>query len=383
MKQLEPINGVLFHDFKFILIQTTWFEQNLIGYADLANVMHGRGFQQQLLVGHRQTKSHCNQTGVVRHTQDVCTGFGIAVLGCFAQAKHRFTLTRNDLRRGLAHFAVQPFGTISKLLARVTHNQHIAGARQKLHLVDRLGQKVVGAQVKRPVSQLLLVIGGDHDDGHPVAPGYLAHEADELQTVQLGHHVVNNHQVGNVVMRPGQRFTGIGKRVGHAVVKLFDQRAKQNQVDLGVIDDQHLVGHVVQPLLNCMVSLLCAIFNNGSDEAVQCARQGSNHGTDSVEILSQCALLHLSSKCTRGCCTKHGQGPLQGVCGVHDHGQIAARQPITDFPKLGRPLIDKCLRNDLDHFLVSAPQRGQVVKSRCLWRDCDQRSWPRLRHKNR
>jgi hypothetical protein len=90
---------------------------------------------------------------------------------------------------------------------------------------------------------LLLVVGGDHENGHQLAPRHLAHQADKFNAIQVRHHVVHNDQVGHVFGDPGQCLARVGKHPGLAVVHLFHQRAKQDQVDLGVIDDKHLLLH--------------------------------------------------------------------------------------------------------------------------------------------
>ena len=243
LEQLVAEHRVLLHHRELVGVEPPGLEQDAVRDADLADVVHRRGLQQQLLLVCRQAQVGRDQLGVMRHAQDVGAGFGVAEFGRLAQAQHGVALARQDFRRGLAHFVGQPFGAVGECVARRAERQHVLRACQELHFVHWLGQEVVGANVQRPVAHLLLVVGGDHQDRHMLAARQDAQALDEFQAVDVRHHVVDDDQVRRVGGGPGQPFQRVGKAVRLAVVELLDQCTKQDQVDVRIVDDQNALGH--------------------------------------------------------------------------------------------------------------------------------------------
>jgi hypothetical protein len=88
-----------------------------------------------------------------------------------------------------------------------------ADAQQQVVLVNRLGDEIVRAGVHGPVDVARLVQGGDHDDadstGGRVGPEALA----DFEAADLGHHDVEQDDVGPPVSDLGQRLLAVGGRL--------------------------------------------------------------------------------------------------------------------------------------------------------------------------
>lgn len=118
--------------------------------------------------------------------------------------------------------------------------EHVAQPRLELAPVDRFGEKVACAAVERVVAHVALVAGGDHQDGQIVAVAVRADAADELQAVHLGHHVIDDDEVGLIGQAPLERRGGALEGVGPGIGSAVDELADQGQVEQRVIDDRDL-----------------------------------------------------------------------------------------------------------------------------------------------
>ena len=95
---------------------------------------------------------------------------------------------------------------------------------------ERLGQIIVCAAIQRGGFFVVLIPGGDHDDGH-LRP--LPHLFDDLHAVKIRQSQIQQHQVNLVGHQLGQRSLGIsGSETGKA---LLFQGVGDKVADLGIV----------------------------------------------------------------------------------------------------------------------------------------------------
>ena len=92
-QRVVPLGGVGAHDGDFVGAEAAGFEQNAVGHADGAHVVHRHATHQLLHVGRRQGVGHSGlglqsatqDAHIVLHPQQVALGVGVALLG---QGRH-------------------------------------------------------------------------------------------------------------------------------------------------------------------------------------------------------------------------------------------------------------------------------------------------------
>jgi hypothetical protein len=103
----------------------------------------------------------------------------------------------------------------------------------ELVAIDGLGQEIVGTGGQALVADFLFMGGGDHQDRYHVRRVKLAYRVDELDAVQIGHHVIDNDQVGLVGAAPFEAFPWRGEThdLGAGRGEFADQSLNQGQVE--------------------------------------------------------------------------------------------------------------------------------------------------------
>ena len=95
---------------------------------------------------------------------------------------------------------------------------------------ERLGQIIVCAAIQRGGFFVVLIPGGDHDDGH-LRP--LPHLFDDLHAVKIRQSQIQQHQVNLIGYQLGQRPLGVsGSQTGKA---LLLQGVGNKVADLGIV----------------------------------------------------------------------------------------------------------------------------------------------------
>ena len=239
-QDLVADGGVLAHDGHLPVVEPAGLEQDVVGRADLADVVHRRGAVQH--VEHRlgQTELARDQPRVQRHAHQMQAGLGIAVFGRARQPQDGVVLALGDDAGGALDLLGQRRGPLGQRLLAAPQRKHVLGPCQELGPVDRLGQEVAGPARQRVVAHLGLVAGGDHQDRHVGLARMQAQLLDEGQAVDHRHHVVEQQQVEVVGQAPLQRRHRVGEiDAGHRR-ELACQRLQQRDVDPVVIDDDDL-----------------------------------------------------------------------------------------------------------------------------------------------
>ena len=234
-----PDARVLAHDDELFVGEATGFEQDVVGGADLADVVHRGGGEEALAQFVVEPQAAGDETRVVGHAQDVGPGFGVAELGGAGEAGNGFLFAGDDLGGLADHGVAQVVVPGAQALVAGAQGEHGAHARVELVAIDRLGEEVVGAGGEALVAHFFLVGGRHHEDRHGVGGVVLAHRLDEFDAVEVGHHVIDDDQVGFVVATPLQAFDGRGEGddLGAGRGQLADQGLDQGEVERCVVDD--------------------------------------------------------------------------------------------------------------------------------------------------
>jgi hypothetical protein len=90
-------------------------------------------------------------------------------------------------------------------------------ARDELGCVDRLVQEVVDAELQRLVAHLAVVARRDHQERRVGFAGAFAKAPGELDAVDARHHVIDDREIGIVVLRPVECLQRLRERMHLAV----------------------------------------------------------------------------------------------------------------------------------------------------------------------
>jgi hypothetical protein len=115
--------------------------------------------------------------------------------------------------------------------------QHRREARLQLGEVDRFGDVVVGAGVQPFDLVFGRVERGLHDDRNERQRRIGLHTLRHFDAVHLGHHDVEQHEVGRRFFDLFQRFRSVAGAVGGVAPRL-ETGAQQLDVVLMIVDDQ-------------------------------------------------------------------------------------------------------------------------------------------------
>ncbi len=124
--------------------------------------------------------------------------------------------------------------------------QHGAHAHQQLAQPEGLGDVVVRAQIEAANDIRFLLFGGDHD--HRDAR-FAAQVADELVAVHVGHHDVQQDQVGVGLVEDLQRLAPVGGGQ-HLEILAAEKIAQQHLHVACIIHHQNFALH------RCIISII-------------------------------------------------------------------------------------------------------------------------------
>jgi hypothetical protein len=125
---------------------------------------------------------------------------------------------------------------------RAGASQQRLDVRQELGRMGRLGQVVVGAGLKALDFVIHLGLGREHQDRNGGEEGIGAQTASDLKAVEVGHHDVEQDQVGAIT---GGLAQGLGAVNGRhdRIPPPLEHHAHQLQGVEIIVDDEDLLGH--------------------------------------------------------------------------------------------------------------------------------------------
>ena len=174
------------------------------------------------------------------HALNVGAGFRVAELGRACEAGDRFALSAVDFLGRPQDLRGERMGAVAGSQVGPSQGQHVAHPGLEFMTIDRLVQKIGRSALQGVVAGLLFVVCGDHQDREIVCEAVGPEAADELDAVDLRHHVIDDEKIRIVAEAPLQAFARIAETDCRAVVDLVHQRLHQREVQRGVIDNHYL-----------------------------------------------------------------------------------------------------------------------------------------------
>ena len=118
--------------------------------------------------------------------------------------------------------------------------------RHQLQVVDRLGQEIVGAGFKPADAVRHVIERGNHHDRDMRGRRIALQPPADLETVHVGHHHVEQHDVDLAVLAGLQR---VGAVAGGQHLEIFGEQPDLEQLHIGrnVVDDEDACGHQASP----------------------------------------------------------------------------------------------------------------------------------------
>ena len=115
-------------------------------------------------------------------------------------------------------------------------------AAEQRHIVDGLGEEVIGTRLEATHPVLRLVERGDHDHGNVLGGRVLLDPPAHLDAVDPRHHHVEQHDVGAGALHRLQR---VGTIHGGDDLEIFGRELRLEQPDIGedVVDDEDACRH--------------------------------------------------------------------------------------------------------------------------------------------
>jgi hypothetical protein len=126
----------------------------------------------------------------------------VAELAGPRQAQQGLLLALADLLRGVLDHAFEQALPVLQRQVLAAQRDQVAAARQALARIDGLDQEIGDARIQGRIADLAIVMDRDHHHRHVLVTGQAAQPAHELDAVHVGHRVVHQHQVGDVLGGP-------------------------------------------------------------------------------------------------------------------------------------------------------------------------------------
>ena len=174
-RQLHDVGGISFeylgadfrvglHNLPLVAFEAPGLQQYAVGNADLADVVHGTGLQDQRGVILIQSRRKGQPLAPLAHAHDMHAGLVVSVLAGASQAADDLETGLLQFGRALAHLRLEGFGLPTLLFVEEPHFQHVADPVQELFVLQRLGDKILGSLLEGPETDLGGGIGGQHED---------------------------------------------------------------------------------------------------------------------------------------------------------------------------------------------------------------------------
>ena len=148
-----------------------------------------------------------------------------------------FALQASELFIACLQLFVQP----AKHVPRVFQLQKGRDADAQTAPVSRLFEKIVRTRFETAELMFAFGMGGENDDRNVVGSAFRADVLQHLETIQTGHHQVQEDQVGLELSVGGERGESV-VRHDELMAKRGEQRFEQRQVGRLVVHQQDALG---------------------------------------------------------------------------------------------------------------------------------------------
>ena len=173
-----------------------------------------------------------DQGRIIAHALNVGAGFRVAELGRACEVGDRFALS--------AGFPRSPAGPPRRAYGAVAGSEWARRQRASMlrtglefMTIDRFVQEV-GRSALQGVGGSAFVVCGDHQDRGDRLRGGWPWAADELDAVDLRHHVIDDEKIRIVAEAPLQAFAGLPKQIAAQSSTLFTNACISVEVQRGV-----------------------------------------------------------------------------------------------------------------------------------------------------
>ena len=154
---------------------------------------------------------------------------------------------QNQLLPGLHEFRGAALHELLKLSRLTSHviivrfdHQCVANSRDQVVGVDRLGEKVGGAQVQRLAFDFGIGGGGEDQYGDPHQLIVQHHQPHDVQAADARHVDVQQQQIGQVLLHDGHRLRRLGRRDEVLIAAFLQVVLDRHDVHGLVINDHDL-----------------------------------------------------------------------------------------------------------------------------------------------
>ena len=263
---VAPQRRVGFHDLEFLGLQLARLEQDLIGNADLADVVQGRGLEKHfngLVVVQQRGKARVpaqvfrQQPHIVLGAADMVAGLVVAGFGEGRQRVDGDILDDFHFPGAPTHLGFKKGVLVAQEVLHAFHGQVGLDPRQHDRRTDWLGDVVDRSELKSAGFVTDLGLGGQENDRNRPCNRVFLESLADFVTVHLRHHDVEQDQVGRCV-RTGNR-QGPRAAVGDPdPVGITQKIAHQGEIVGNVVDHQDAGLFVGQAMVRHDVSLRSA-----------------------------------------------------------------------------------------------------------------------------
>ena len=237
---LRADGGMGLHDLPFLLIELAGLEQDAVGDADLADIVHRAGIQDHFARPLHQAGRPREDGRELAHADDVQAGLIVPVLRRPPQAADDLQAGVQQFGGARAHLVFQDPVLVAYLVVHEAHFQHVADTGQHLQPLEWLAEKVLGPGLQGVQTGLHVGLGGKHQHRHIGVRLDKAQLLHDLKAVQVGHVDVQQYQVEMVPGIQFRHFPRLGGAVDLAVARALEHPFQQPHVGDLIVDDQDL-----------------------------------------------------------------------------------------------------------------------------------------------
>ncbi len=232
-------HGMATHHVPFRGVELVSLEQDLVGDADLADVVQRRGELDRLRLVVLESQSVGDQPRIARHADQVVARLFVAEFAGAGKAQKGLLFALPHLARCILDHVLEQPPAVFQHQVLAAQCEQVAATRQALARVHRLGEEVGDAGIERRVAHLAIVVHRHHHDRHMLVARQRAQALHQFDAVHVRHHVIDQHQVGDVARRPDHRVHRAGEALDHHALIKAAHHLLENGATGRLVVDHH------------------------------------------------------------------------------------------------------------------------------------------------